>query len=298
VSSTSEDDPGDGDGDAQDRVGPGEGTGEGTGSEKPLISLDMVRDDFRMLIRGEGLSLAKLARAHAVMAAMKEAIPARAARRILRELLERGGNDAEALLWALRAHPESRSELALDGRRLFRGVKEQTAKDRERRAVEWLYSRWQADTEDWATHVSSIVASRLPVSATMHVGSFHVSISVDAGQDDGPLLVQLATSRPHYFRDFLAVGNREESSLALFGTVDNSLRLEVYMPPLPSGRVVIHRVRGEFAPLAATIERGSDGYLDSELLPAEFLEDVESIEIPVAKLDQPAIISWYWPTEQ
>jgi len=265
-----------------------------TSSGPRAPSLDQVLADFLEVKVGIGLTPAKMSEARAVLAVLGEPHATRAAQRLLDDLADLSGDDGAALAIALRADPHRDRGQTLAARRRGSGVPVNTAKDREKRAVEKLYSKWTAVRQDWAAAVHSSRFTSLPANASVRFGSIKVEISVFWDDSRGFPAVALATENITAASDFLTVAANSNGALAVYGMAGAPWRLELWLPPFSDETVLVHRSY-ETQPTRVTIDiTEPDGRSRLETIPGEKLRSGTLLSLPVASLDPPCPIAWWW----
>lgn len=272
------------DGDAQDRGG---------------ITIEQVLDEFKALKAGAGLTPQKLASAKATLALMGEAHPVTATQRLLDDLAELDNEEGRALAWALRADPQAHDGATLDSRRVKSGVPENTAKDREKRAVVWLFERWSIRRQDWATSVFTVRVSALPAFARVRYGSIALDLRVFAEPPDDVPSIVLKLDGPYPTRDFVTLASNEAEALVVYATGDLGWRLELWLPSLGEGDVRVARIHPGHRPALVRVEQSSpDGRSVEERFPGESFDGETILTMRTPNLDPPCPISWEWATPE
>jgi hypothetical protein len=249
----------------------------------PSVSVERVLEEFRALKTGEGLTPQKMV------------YPVAATQRLLDNLADLNTDDGRALEWALKADPAAHSGATLDARRARSGVPENTAKDRERRAVIALFERWGRGHEDWASSVFTVHASALPASVRVKFGSLLVKVRVYL-DDDGELPVVLfELEGPYPPGDFLTLAGKVDQALVVYGTVGFTWRLELWLPSFGAGDVRVVRVHRGRRPALVRVEQSTaDGRAVEEKVDGARFDGETIITMRTPNLDPPCPISWDW----
>ena len=266
-------------------------------NDDPQLGFDDVLRDFHALKQGLGLTPDKMRQARAVLATMGELHPVPATQRLLDDLADLTDEEGAALAWALRANPATHTSQTLDGRRLASGIPENTAKDRERRAVKLLYDKWIQRRQDWATSVFETRVLALPVELMLRFGSMKVTLRAYHDNERACDVVAFEVHRRAADTDFLSVASDSTAgqALAIYGTSEMHWRLGVWLPAFQGEQVLIHRAHPGEKPSQIMIERTlADGRAIAETIPAEQLDESVAIGLPTSELTTPCPITWSW----
>jgi len=287
-----------------DREGPGQGAGEGpdvAGLSRP--TLDQIDQEFLVLKQGEGLTPAKLQEAQAVMTLMGESHGVRAMQRLLDDLSELAGDDAEALKWALATadgsrHPETNAPIpTLEARRRTHGIAVNTAKDRERRAVKRLYQRWIKPRDEWARAGFTAYFNELPAHTQVHMGSTVVMLGAFIDEETKHPIIQLEVRNRASRGDYVLLGAKPESALVAYGTTDFHWQLRMFLPAWASDKVFIHRIYNDDYPDQLRVSRTfRDGRAVEESLPRDIIQKSPGVVVYTEGLDAPNQLTWWWGT--
>lgn len=268
---------------------------DGREASQSPVTIERVLEEFRALKAGEGLTPQKMVSARATMAQMGEVYPVAATQRLLDDLADLDTDDGRALEWALRADGAAHIGTTLDARRARSGVPENTAKDRERRAVVALFERWGRGREDWASSVFTMHASALPATARIRFGSLLANIRVFIDGDEKLPVVLFELEGPYPPGDFLTLANNADQALVVYGAIGVSWRLELWLPSFGTGDVRVARLHRDRRPAIVRVEQSTaDGRTLEDRLNGEKFDGETIITMQSTNLDPPCPISWDW----
>lgn len=276
-------------------MGPEDGTGREPITERRNPTLKDVEREFQALKIGDGISPAKLVEAVAIQAITGVIVPSPLMNRIVEDIVELGGDDAEALLWALRAHPKSHQWQSLDLRRAQSGLAENTAKDREKRAVRKLFEKWSKPKEFWASAVYGTIAKSLPVTAKVQIGSYDAEIDVFHDEKRGFPIVVVNSTKPDADLETISIVRQAEHTHLVFFTSKYPWRLHLAVPRISEEFLLIYRVAGDDGPYELVIEQtDADGISGRQSIPHEALLRQPILQIPSDTLDAGVTLTWWW----
>lgn len=278
-----------------DREGPDGGTDPEPVSERRNPTLKDVEREFQALKVGDGISPAKLTDAHAIQSITGIMAPLPLMQRVVDDIVELGGDDADALLWALRAHPRSHEWQSLDMRREQSGVAENTAKDREKRAVQKLFDKWSRPKEFWASAVYGTIAKFLPVTGKVQIGSYEVEVEVFDDDERGLPVVVIKSPRPDADLETLTVVRQSNHTHLVFFTSKYPWRLHLNVRRITEEFLLIYRPVGEDGPYELVVEQtDADGISGRQSIPREALLRQPILQIPSETLDAGVTLTWWW----
>lgn len=244
---------------------------------------------------GDGISPAKLVTANAIQAITGIIAPLQLMQRIVDDIVELGDDDAEALLWALRAHPKSHQWQSLDLRREQSGLAENTAKDREKRAVKKLFEKWTAPKEFWASAVYGTMAKFLPVTGKVQIGSYDAEVEVFDDEKRGLPVAVVKSPKPDADLETLTIVRQDNHTHLVFFTSKYPWRLHLTVRRITEEFLLIFRAVGEEGPHQLVVEQtDADGVSGRQSIPYEALLRQPILQIPSDTLDDGVTLTWWW----
>jgi hypothetical protein len=251
--------------------------------------------DFQMLVLHEGITPTKVESATATLAMLGELIPKRAMQRIIDDVVDLGGDDAEALLWALRAHPDSAEWRALNTRREKSGLPKNTAMDREKRAVQKLFEKWSRPREFWASAVYGTMAKFLPVTGKVQIGSYEAEVEVLDDPEQGLPVIWIRSDRPDADCESLTVLRQENHTQVVFFTSKYPWRLHLTVRRVTEESLLIYRRFTKDPPIALLMELpDQDGGVTVRSVPQRTFVNEPMLTIPSDLLDDGFTLTWWW----
>lgn len=267
----------------------------GEGASPPPVLIERIFEEFKALKTGDGLSPQKMASARGILRVMGEVYPIAATQRLLDDLGDLDNDEGRALAWALKADPAVHIGSTLDARRAASHVPENTAKDRERRAVLALFDIWIRRREDWASSVFTIRAVVLPIVAKVRFGSLSIRVQVFRDEHEDLPVVFFELDGPYPSHDFLTLANNANQALVVYGTAGLDWRLELWLPSLGNGAIRVARNHQGRRPVMVRLEQSlPDGRATEERLPGENFNGETIITMRSPNLDPPCPITWDW----
>lgn len=280
---------------ASDREGPGRGAGQRPETARRSPTLKDVLGEFQALKVGDGISPAKLVNAHAVQAITGLSTPLPLMQRVVDDIVELGDDDAEALLWALRAHPKSHQWQNLDLRRQQSGIPENTAKDREKRAVQKLFEMWSAPKEFWASAVYGTMAKFLPVTGKVQIGSYEAEVEVLDDEAKGLPVIWVKSDKPDSDLESLTIVRQPNHTHIVFFTSKYPWRLHLTVRRITEDFLLIYRPSGDDGPYELVLEQtDANGVSGRQSIPREVLAEQPFLQIPAESLDDGVTLTWWW----
>lgn len=223
--------------------------------------------------------------------------------RLLDDLSELAGDDAEALKWALAMadgsrHPETNAPIpTLEARRRTHGIAVNTAKDREKRAVKRLYEKWAQPRDEWARAGFTAYFSELPAHTQVHMGSTVVMLGAFIDEKTEHPIIQLEVQNRSSRGDYVVLATEPGSACIAYGTTDFHWQLRMFLPAWNSDKVFFHRIyNGDYAEQLQVSRTFPDGRAVEETLPRDVVEESQGLVVYTEGLDAPNQLTWWWGT--
>jgi hypothetical protein len=258
--------------------------------------LEAVLAEFQELKKGEGLTPAKMAKMQATLAVMRSQTPDLAVQQLLDDMVDIGGDDVEALKWALRAHPRSHEAMTLGRRREISGVPHHTAMDRERRAVEALFERWAQTREFWMNAVYGTMAKFLPVIGKVQFGPYEVEVEIFDDEDSGLPVIEIESSAAGIKTEALTIVRERAFTHVVFTTSKYPWALHLNVRRFDEPHILVRRRRGPEEPRYLLVETADPtGRSRRRQFDSSTQFDGAVIELAGSDLDfHGTTVSWWW----